>query len=195
VLSGRDLCDGLITRPEESYGCVSVVSVVCCQVEVSAMGWSLVQRSPMDVCLLWVFCVVRERSLRRADHSPRGVLLTVVRRCVWSRNLVNEEALAQWGLSRQNQTVLFATQLCDSVQNISHLTSPPISPTRHRLLRVQSWVSNYTYFYHPMNELLVGWWDNVHSLPKVPLPVMNLTSISIILRCVIPAVFVQITRI
>ena len=34
VLLGRGLCDGLITRPEESYGCLSVVSVVCCQVEV-----------------------------------------------------------------------------------------------------------------------------------------------------------------
>jgi hypothetical protein len=30
-------------------------------------------------------------SLRRADHSSRGVLLTVARRFVWSRNLVNEE--------------------------------------------------------------------------------------------------------
>ena len=28
VLSGRGLCDGLITRPEESYGCLSVVCVV-----------------------------------------------------------------------------------------------------------------------------------------------------------------------
>ena len=27
-------------------------------------------------------------SLRRTDHSSRGVLPTVVRRCVWSRNLV-----------------------------------------------------------------------------------------------------------
>ena len=36
-------------------------------------------------------------SLRRADHSSRGVLLTVVRRWVWSRNFVNEEALAHWG--------------------------------------------------------------------------------------------------
>jgi len=27
VLSGRGVCDGLITRPEESYGCFSVVSV------------------------------------------------------------------------------------------------------------------------------------------------------------------------
>jgi hypothetical protein len=28
-----------------------------------------------------------------ADHSSRGVLPTVVRRCVWSRNLMNEEAI------------------------------------------------------------------------------------------------------
>ena len=28
----------------------------------------------MEVSLLWVLCVVRYRSLRRADHSPRGVL-------------------------------------------------------------------------------------------------------------------------
>ena len=79
VLSGRGLCVGSITRPEESYGslpvmsvvccqvedsasgqslvhssygCLSVVSVVCCQVEVCARGLSLFQRSPMDVCLL-----------------------------------------------------------------------------------------------------------------------------------------------
>ena len=38
VLSVRGLCDELITRPEESYGCLSVVSVVCCQVEVCAAG-------------------------------------------------------------------------------------------------------------------------------------------------------------
>jgi hypothetical protein len=49
----------------------------------------------------WVLCVVR--SLLRADHSSRGVLPTVVRRCVWSRNLVNEEVQDQWGLSRQNE--------------------------------------------------------------------------------------------
>jgi len=51
VLSGRDLCEGLITWTEESYGCLSVVSVVCCQVEVCATGRSLVQRSRMDGCL------------------------------------------------------------------------------------------------------------------------------------------------
>jgi len=30
------------------HGCLSVVSVVCCQVEVSATSWSPVQRSPTD---------------------------------------------------------------------------------------------------------------------------------------------------
>jgi len=61
VLSGRGLCDGLIPCPEESYGCLSLVSVVCCQVEVSAMGRSLVQRSPMGVCC--ECCVLSGRGL------------------------------------------------------------------------------------------------------------------------------------
>jgi hypothetical protein len=30
------------------HGCLSVVSVVCCQIEVSATSWSLVQRGPTD---------------------------------------------------------------------------------------------------------------------------------------------------
>jgi hypothetical protein len=41
--------------------------------------------------------------LWRADHSSRGVLPTVVRRRVWSRNLVNEEAMAHWGLLHQKK--------------------------------------------------------------------------------------------
>ena len=45
----------------------------------------------------------RYRSLRRADHSYRRVLQPVVRRCVWSRNIGNEEALDHWGLLRQKQ--------------------------------------------------------------------------------------------
>ena len=54
--------------------------------------WVRIPPGGMDVCLLWVLCViVRYRSLRRAGHSSRGVLPTVVRHCVWSRNLTNEE--------------------------------------------------------------------------------------------------------
>jgi len=60
-------------------------------------------------CLSWVLCVVRWRSLRRADHSSRGVLPTMVRRCVRSRDLVNEEAMAHWGLLCQKQSVYFVT--------------------------------------------------------------------------------------
>jgi hypothetical protein len=45
------------------------VSVVCCQVEVSATGWSLVKRSPTD-------CDVsecdREASIMRRPRPPRG---------------------------------------------------------------------------------------------------------------------------
>jgi len=55
----------------------------------------------MSVC-----CGCCVLSLRRADHSSGGVLPTVVRRCVWSRNLVNEEDVAHWRLSRQKQTNL-----------------------------------------------------------------------------------------
>ena len=45
-----------------------VCCVVCCQVEVSGTSWSLVQMSRIP---------------------------TVMRRCVWSRNLKNEEAMAR----------------------------------------------------------------------------------------------------
>jgi hypothetical protein len=55
---------------------LSVVSVVCCQVENPAMSRSLVQMSPTD-CGASFVC---------------------------SRNPVNEEAVAHWGLLRQKQT-------------------------------------------------------------------------------------------
>ena len=61
------------SNPATEHGCLSVVSVVCCQVEVSATGRSLVQRSPTDC----------------------GVSL-----CVISKNLKNEEAIAgDWAAS------------------------------------------------------------------------------------------------
>jgi len=50
------------------HGCLSVLSVVFCQIEVSAMSWSLFQRSPTVMC-----------------------------RCEWFRNHMNEEAVAHGG--------------------------------------------------------------------------------------------------
>jgi hypothetical protein len=51
------------------HGCLFLVSVVCCQVEVSTSGWSLVQRSPTE-------CGVsecdREASIMRRPWPSRG---------------------------------------------------------------------------------------------------------------------------
>ena len=52
-------------------GGVSLVSVVYCQVEVSASGWSLVQRSPTECCLSERDC---EASLMRRPWPARGLL-------------------------------------------------------------------------------------------------------------------------
>ena len=49
VSSRRPLaCWDLEFESHRRHGYLSVVSVVCCQVEVSATSWSLVQRSPTD---------------------------------------------------------------------------------------------------------------------------------------------------
>jgi hypothetical protein len=45
----------------------------------------------------WMFLCCECCVLRRANHSSWGVLPTVVRRCVWSRNLVNEGGPAPLG--------------------------------------------------------------------------------------------------
>jgi len=68
---------------QRRHGCLSVVTVVCCQVEVSATGWSL----------------------------SIGILPTAVRRCVWSRNLLSEEAMTHseggGGLMQQKETNMY----------------------------------------------------------------------------------------
>ena len=58
-----------------------VVSVVCCQVEVSASGWSLVQRSPTE-------CVVSEYDLEALIKGPwptkgRRVFKKILRNKSW----------------------------------------------------------------------------------------------------------------
>ena len=45
-------CRDLGFESHRGHGYLSVVSVVCCQVEVSATNWSLVQRSPTDWCVV-----------------------------------------------------------------------------------------------------------------------------------------------
>ena len=46
-------CAGIVSsNPAEWHGCLSLVCVVCCQVEISATGRSLIQRNPTEcVCV------------------------------------------------------------------------------------------------------------------------------------------------
>jgi len=54
-------------RIPAGHGCLSVVSVVCCQVEVYATSWSFVQRSPTECGVS--LCDVGT-SKRWGDHGP-----------------------------------------------------------------------------------------------------------------------------
>jgi hypothetical protein len=74
MVCGRLPAEIVGSNPIGGYGCLSVVSVVCCQVEASA-----------------------------TSHSSRGVLPTVARR-VRTRNLVDEEAVVHLALLRQVTT-------------------------------------------------------------------------------------------
>jgi hypothetical protein len=70
-------------------------------VPVNARSKAWVCRRWLAVCLLWVLCVVKQRSLRRADPSSRGVLPRVVCLCVIPKP-------QQWGSLGPNGAV--ATQ-------------------------------------------------------------------------------------
>ena len=94
----------------------------------------------MDVCLLWLLCVVR--SLRRADHSPRGVIPTVVYRCVWSRNLKGEEAMARAGPQRHEKKIpLFI------IYFVVFLTTGPWPRPKRVFHRVRSSASSFSLQY------------------------------------------------
>ena len=64
----------------------------------------------MHVCQLWVLCVVRglcDGLITRPEEIYRLW-------CVWgwSRNLVNEEAIAYWGLLRQKTNKFISLEVC-----------------------------------------------------------------------------------
>ena len=62
----------LWVRIPPGYGCLSVASVVCCQVEVSATSWSLVHRSPTD-CGASLF-VIYKKTRERGGPGPLGAV-------------------------------------------------------------------------------------------------------------------------
>jgi hypothetical protein len=68
---GLSLFGIMVSNPARGHGCLSVVSVVCCQVEVSATGWSLVQRSPTE-CGVSKCVIVKLRQ--RGGRGPLGAV-------------------------------------------------------------------------------------------------------------------------
>jgi len=59
----------------------------------------------------WVFICCECWVLSEASATTWSLVQrTVVRRCLWSRNLVNDEALAHWRLSRQKQTTEYSEE-------------------------------------------------------------------------------------
>jgi hypothetical protein len=58
-------------KSHRGHGCLSLVSVVCCQVEVSATSWSLVQKSPTECGVSQMCVIVKPRKMRR-PRPPRG---------------------------------------------------------------------------------------------------------------------------
>jgi hypothetical protein len=59
--------------------CLSLVSVVCCQVEVSATSWSLVQRS-LTECGVSKKCD-REASKKLGGIGPQGAVEPLKKKC------------------------------------------------------------------------------------------------------------------
>jgi hypothetical protein len=70
-----------------------------------------------------VSVVCCQRSLRRTDHSSRGVLPTVAHHCVRSRNLENEEAKARyWAVKIQPQWVVTPGKQTDTKKLKTQIT-------------------------------------------------------------------------
>jgi len=71
VLSGRGLCDELITRPEESY---RLCCVVVCDLETSRMGAPYIY----DISRLRVNCMMRGSHSGFDDSRPLEIIM-----CNW----------------------------------------------------------------------------------------------------------------
>jgi hypothetical protein len=54
-------------KSHRGHGCLSFVSVVCCQVKVSVTSWSLVQRSPTDCDVSKKCVIVKPRRNEKAQ--------------------------------------------------------------------------------------------------------------------------------
>jgi hypothetical protein len=77
------------------HGCLSLVSVVCCQVEVSAKNWALVQRSPTECGVSQMCVIVKPRTVRQS-RSPKGL-----------SSHRKEKILGTWSLKKVRSMIRF----------------------------------------------------------------------------------------
>jgi hypothetical protein len=103
-------------NPEEAkkksrlgHGCLSLVSVVCCEVEVSATSWSLVQRSPTDCGVSQICVIMKPRRNEEAQahiglssHRKKNIYMINTRICI----LLKPRNLIKWSIKL---SVPFAT--------------------------------------------------------------------------------------
>jgi hypothetical protein len=79
---------GLRVRTPQKFGCLFLLSVVCCELEVSATSWLLLQRGPTDCGM----------SLRDPENLRMRRLWPTLVCCPRSRknNIYQTQALAGW---------------------------------------------------------------------------------------------------
>ena len=116
------------------HGCLSLVSIVCCQVEVCASGWSFIQRSPID-------CGVsecdNEASIMKRTRSTRGrcAMKKYIYNCWAQKEIFHAEILFWCSLKQRFHCTSFLEALHLSLLH-SLLTHPSILEhfNSHRIL-------------------------------------------------------------
>jgi hypothetical protein len=118
---GRSLAGIAGSNPALGYGCLSLVSVVCCEVEVSASGWSLVKRSPTE-------CGVsecdHEASIMRRAWPNRG--------CCAMEKKNHPDTLFAWA-KRWGSVVIFRSQKGSASKKVWVTLLQPITQSLCRL--------------------------------------------------------------
>jgi hypothetical protein len=90
-----------------------------------------------------------------------------MRRCVWSRKLVNEEAMTHWGLSRQNKTIIHNSgNITDKQTNKQTL---PLGSKYLDAKNVFSVACNKSGVFNPLNTELSTIWHLLALLGAHPI--------------------------
>jgi hypothetical protein len=98
--SAASLLGSWVRIPPGGHGCLYLVSVVCCQVEVSATSWSLVQRSPTDCGVSQMCVIVKPRRNEEAQahiglSSHREKMSEVWLRCYFITPKVQRKSVVE----------------------------------------------------------------------------------------------------